>query len=146
VRGGTVEPGSAGVGEDERQGAIDGEICSRRDDRCGALRGALTVAGRSCESGRWYIWPLIVPPVYEKHSYITGELRRIWENAANTLSEATRTEIRTALTPPVADCGQCDSEDEVDSVRKRLKTEHKKSLSRFRQTEAVAASQAPPRR
>lgn len=39
---------------------------------------------------RWHMWPLIVPPVYEKHSYITGELKRVWDNAWTALSEATR--------------------------------------------------------
>ena len=38
----------------------------------------------------WYIWPLIVPPVYEKHRYITGELKRVWDDASDALREATR--------------------------------------------------------
>lgn len=38
----------------------------------------------------WYMWPLIIPPVYEKHSYITGELRRVWDSAGDVLRRATR--------------------------------------------------------
>jgi hypothetical protein len=50
------------------------------------------VAATSRRGGRsrWYMWPLIVPPVYEKHSYITGELKRVWDDAWTALSEATR--------------------------------------------------------
>jgi hypothetical protein len=40
--------------------------------------------------GTWYMWPLIVPPVYEKHSYITGDLRQVWDDAGNALTAATR--------------------------------------------------------
>jgi hypothetical protein len=40
--------------------------------------------------GKWYMWPLIVPPVYEKHSYITGDLKRIWDAAGDALEAATR--------------------------------------------------------
>jgi hypothetical protein len=43
-------------------------------------------AGRT----RWHMWPLIVPPVYEKHSYITGELKRVWDSAGDVLRDATR--------------------------------------------------------
>jgi hypothetical protein len=39
---------------------------------------------------RWYMWPHIVPPVYEKHSYITGILKRVWDGATDALDEATR--------------------------------------------------------
>ena len=38
----------------------------------------------------WYMWPQIIPPVYEKHSYITGELRRVWDRAGAALGTATR--------------------------------------------------------
>ena len=38
----------------------------------------------------WYMWPLIIPPVYEKHSYITGGLKRVWDNAGDALRSATR--------------------------------------------------------
>lgn len=39
----------------------------------------------------WYMWPLIVPPVYEKHSYITQPpLKRVWDGAADALANATR--------------------------------------------------------
>jgi len=39
---------------------------------------------------RWYMWPLIVPPVYEKHSYITGALKNVWDRAGEALLAATR--------------------------------------------------------
>lgn len=48
--------------------------------------GSTLSAGR----GVWYMWPLIIPPVYEKHSYITGELRRVWDGAEQALRAATR--------------------------------------------------------
>jgi hypothetical protein len=38
----------------------------------------------------WYIWPLVVPPVYEKHGFIFGRLRSVWEAAAGALNEADR--------------------------------------------------------
>ena len=38
----------------------------------------------------WYMWPLIIPPVYEKHSYITGHLRQVWDGAGDVLRTATR--------------------------------------------------------
>jgi hypothetical protein len=40
--------------------------------------------------GSWYMWPLIVPLVYEKHSYITGDLKQVWNDAGNALTRATR--------------------------------------------------------
>jgi hypothetical protein len=39
---------------------------------------------------RWYLWSLIVPPIYEKHGYIRNELRDTWERAASVLSTAGR--------------------------------------------------------
>jgi hypothetical protein len=48
--------------------------------------GGTATGGRSS----WYMWPLIVPPVYEKHSYITGELKRVWDSAGDVLRRATR--------------------------------------------------------
>jgi hypothetical protein len=38
----------------------------------------------------WYLWPLIVPPIYEKHGFIHGELARIWSRAAESLRQAER--------------------------------------------------------
>jgi hypothetical protein len=48
------------------------------------------MAWRRTGRSRWYMWPLIVPPVYEKHSYITGDLKHVWDNATVALSQATR--------------------------------------------------------
>jgi hypothetical protein len=38
----------------------------------------------------WYLWPLVVPPIYEKHGFIHGELAGIWQLAAEKLHTATR--------------------------------------------------------
>jgi hypothetical protein len=38
----------------------------------------------------WYLWSLIVPPIYEKHSMIRAELNRIWTAAAENLRAADR--------------------------------------------------------
>jgi hypothetical protein len=48
----------------------------------------MTVTG--ARRKEWYLWPLIVPPIYEKHGFIHGELARIWTRAADTLREAHR--------------------------------------------------------
>ena len=46
----------------------------------------------SSRKGRksWYLWPLIVPPIYEKHGFIHGELAGVWQSAAACLHHATR--------------------------------------------------------
>ena len=36
----------------------------------------------------WYMWPLIIPPVYEKHSYIQGELKHVWDSGRAALEAA----------------------------------------------------------
>lgn len=38
----------------------------------------------------WYMWPNIIPPVYEKHTYITGDLKRVWDRAGEAIAAATR--------------------------------------------------------
>lgn len=38
----------------------------------------------------WHIWPLIVPPIYEKHGFIRDELKRVWDDATAALDRATR--------------------------------------------------------
>jgi hypothetical protein len=38
----------------------------------------------------WYLWPLIVPPIYEKHGLIRHELERVWRKAGSTIEEADR--------------------------------------------------------
>jgi hypothetical protein len=43
-------------------------------------------SGRS----RWYTFPLIVPPVYEKHAFIRMHLQEVWENAEAALTGADR--------------------------------------------------------
>lgn len=37
----------------------------------------ITAKGRN-----WYLWPLIVPPVYEKHGMLRDELDEVWREAA----------------------------------------------------------------
>jgi hypothetical protein len=39
---------------------------------------------------KWYLWPLIVPPIYEKHGFIHGELAGVWQSASARLDQATR--------------------------------------------------------
>jgi hypothetical protein len=36
----------------------------------------------------WYLWPLIVPPVYEKHGLLLDELDRVWRMAADEAQQA----------------------------------------------------------
>ncbi len=38
----------------------------------------------------WSTWPLIVPPIYEKHGLIHGELQGVWARAAEALQSASR--------------------------------------------------------
>jgi hypothetical protein len=38
----------------------------------------------------WYLWSLIVPPIYEKHGFIRGELNAVWDGAAEALRAADR--------------------------------------------------------
>ncbi|MDX6670584.1 MAG: hypothetical protein QOI91_947 [Solirubrobacteraceae bacterium] len=38
----------------------------------------------------WYLFPLIVPPVYEKHALIRRHLQQVWDNATKALGEASR--------------------------------------------------------
>jgi hypothetical protein len=40
--------------------------------------------------GRWYLWSLIVPPIYEKGGFIRHELKGVWDSAAELLEEADR--------------------------------------------------------
>jgi hypothetical protein len=36
----------------------------------------------------WYLWPLIVPPIYEKHGMLRGELEEVWRQAADEVGSA----------------------------------------------------------
>jgi hypothetical protein len=36
----------------------------------------------------WYLWPLIVPPIYEKHGMLRGELDQVWKQAASEVALA----------------------------------------------------------
>jgi hypothetical protein len=38
----------------------------------------------------WYVWPLIVPPIYEKHGLIRHELERVWKEASEEVGNADR--------------------------------------------------------
>jgi hypothetical protein len=38
----------------------------------------------------WYIWSLIVPPIYEKHGFIRAELSEVWKKADTALRSADR--------------------------------------------------------
>jgi len=38
----------------------------------------------------WYSFPLIVPPVYEKHAFIRRHLQEVWDGATQALDTATR--------------------------------------------------------
>jgi len=40
--------------------------------------------------GRWYLWSLIVPPIYEKGGFIRHELKAVWDGAAGALEGADR--------------------------------------------------------
>jgi hypothetical protein len=41
------------------------------------------------QKGRdWYLWPLIVPPIYEKHGMLRGELDEVWKQAADEIATA----------------------------------------------------------
>ncbi len=45
----------------------------------------------SQNAGRdWYLWPLVVPPVYEKQGFIFGKLRPVWDAAGDALAGADR--------------------------------------------------------
>jgi len=38
----------------------------------------------------WYLWPVVVPPIYEKQGFIQTHLQPAWDRATNALSEAER--------------------------------------------------------
>lgn len=38
----------------------------------------------------WYLWPLVIPPIYEKHAFIHGRLRKVWDLGAAALENADR--------------------------------------------------------
>jgi hypothetical protein len=40
--------------------------------------------------GTWYLWSLIVPPIYEKSGFIRNELKAVWDSAAEDLEHADR--------------------------------------------------------
>src|SRR4029077_11461665 len=41
------------------------------------------------QKGRnWYLWPLIVPPVYEKHGMLRDELDQVWKAAGEEVGRA----------------------------------------------------------
>jgi hypothetical protein len=42
------------------------------------------------KSRDWYLWPLVVPPIYEKQGLIRNELESVWNKAASALRSATR--------------------------------------------------------
>lgn len=54
------------------------------------MRTGTAGAGRAAGRASWYMWPQIIPPVYEKHSYITGDLRHVWNDARDVLAAADR--------------------------------------------------------
>ncbi len=45
-----------------------------------------TKSGRGRNS--WYLWPLVVPPIYEKQGFIHGRLRDVWDGARTALHHA----------------------------------------------------------
>ena len=45
---------------------------------------------RTKKGRNWYLWPLIVPPVYEKHGLIRYELEQLWQRAGEEVSMADR--------------------------------------------------------
>jgi len=47
-----------------------------------------TKSGRG--RSRWYLWPLVVPPIYEKQGFIHGRLRDVWDMARDALLDADR--------------------------------------------------------
>jgi SIR2-like domain len=50
-----------------------------------------TLAIRHSKGRRpWYISPLIVPPVYEKHGFIKRHLQEVWDGASKALLDASR--------------------------------------------------------
>lgn len=59
---------------------------------------------KSGQKGRsvWYAFPLIVPPIYEKHAFIRMHLNEVWNNAEQALAEADRV-VFWGYSFPVAD-------------------------------------------
>ena len=45
---------------------------------------------RTQKGRNWYLWPLIVPPVYEKHGMLRDELDQVWRLAAEEVSQASK--------------------------------------------------------
>ncbi len=43
---------------------------------------------RSARGRDWYLWPLVVPPIYEKHGLIRHELERVWRAATEEIAHA----------------------------------------------------------
>ncbi len=68
------------------------------------LPGARLRVQSSARSGRnvWYAFPLIVPPVYEKHAFIRMHLQEVWGRAEQALRAATNV-VFWGYSFPVAD-------------------------------------------
>lgn len=52
-------------------------------------QSSLTIKGKN-DTRSWYISPLIVPPVYEKHGLIKQHLHDVWDGASAALLEASK--------------------------------------------------------
>lgn len=59
-------------------------------------------SGPSKGRSSWYAFPLIVPPIYEKHAFIRAHLQEVWDNAETALLDANRV-IFWGYSFPVAD-------------------------------------------
>jgi hypothetical protein len=53
-------------------------------------KGRSTLKSSGPGRKRWYISPLIVPPVYEKHGFIKRHLQDVWDGASDALRTADR--------------------------------------------------------
>lgn len=68
------------------------------------LEGSRLRVRSSARGGRsvWYAFPLIVPPVYEKHAFIRMHLQEVWDKAEQALTAASKV-VFWGYSFPVAD-------------------------------------------
>jgi hypothetical protein len=52
------------------------------------LPGRAGIKLHTAKGRNWYLWPLIVPPVYEKHGMLRDELDEVWRRAAEKIAAA----------------------------------------------------------
>ena len=62
--------------------------CSSRK-RVGRTPWTFTKSVAHSNRTKWYTWPVVVPPIFDKHQWLSGFLKPIWERAETALRDST---------------------------------------------------------